>query len=99
VLKPGGTRYLYADANNGYSLYESDLDGGNIVLVAGFDGTDATYSPDGSQIAFLLNDPAQNCSHVHVAATDGSQSTAPPMIRDCGVSGEFITALDWIARP
>ncbi len=98
LLSPSGTRYLFADPTQGSALYASDLDGSNTVLVVDRAGTSASYSPDGSQIAYLLWDDTASCSHVEVVASDGSQSDAPVRIRDCAQSGEFITELDWFER-
>lgn len=98
LLSPDGTRYLYADSSQGSALYASDLDGQNQVLVSDLAGTNAAYSPDGTQVAFLVHDNAANCSMIHVAATDGSQSADPPIIRDCATTGEFITELAWFVR-
>jgi hypothetical protein len=95
---PNGQRYLYADTSNNGSLYSSSLAGGDEVLVASASGTSAAFSPDGGQIAFL-NSPGAGCAHIDVVASDGSEAGAPTRLRDCSVTGEFITELAWIVRP
>ena len=81
-----------------YAVFIADVDGSNVTRIAG-DGTSATFSPDGTKIAYTVFDSALSCSHVEIVATDGSQADAPVRIRDCGQSGEFITDLVWFVRP
>jgi len=97
-LSPDGTRYVFADTTQQGALFIADVDGSNVTRIAG-DGTSATFSPDGTKIAYTVFDSALNCSHVEIVATDGSQADAPIRIRDCGQSGEFITDLAWFVRP
>jgi Tol biopolymer transport system component len=97
VLSPDGTRYLYADWAQAYRVYASDLDGQNAVLVADRQGYNLRYSPDGTRVAFLVED--NGCTNIDVVAADGSEANAPTRIRDCSLTGEFITDLAWIVRP
>jgi len=99
VLTPDATRYLYADSTQMSALYIADIAGGNDQLVVNRPGTSARFSPDGSRIAYLLWDDSAACSHVEIAAVDGSMAETPLRIRDCAASGEFITELAWITRP
>jgi hypothetical protein len=98
-LSPDGTRILVSDTTQGGSIVSIDLSGGDDVLVAeGESLTTMVYSPDGSRVAFLRWDDAVACSHVEVAAADGSEATSPTRIHDCGMSGRFITELAWIVK-
>lgn len=99
LLSPDGLRYVFADSTQQNALYIADLDGSNVTRIASRNGTSATFSPDGTRIAYTWHDPPLNCSHVEIVATDGSQADAPIRIRDCGQTGEFITELDWFVRP
>lgn len=96
-LSPDGTRILVADFEQMGALVSLDLNGGSPILVAdGESLTTAVWSPDGARVAFLRYDNAGNCSHVEVAAADGSEAMSPTRIHDCLVSGRFITELAWI---
>lgn len=97
ALSPDGTRYLFADYTQQGTLWSSTLDGGDPVQVVATNVTGAVWSPDGTQVAFLLDDDDLACAHVAVAAADGSDAEAPVIVRDCTETGEFITELAWIA--
>jgi Tol biopolymer transport system component len=99
VLSPDGTRYVYADYGDTGNLHVSALDGTGDVAVSSTPGDSATWSPDGTRIAYLYMDMAANCSHVEVVHADGSDAAAPTRIRDCGATQEFITELAWFQRP
>jgi hypothetical protein len=99
VLSPDGTRYLYADYTDGGKLWVSGLDGSNATRIAPVRGTGATWSPDGTKVAYLSDDANVSCAHIDVVAADGSTATAPTRIRDCTKTNEFITQLAWIAKP
>lgn len=99
VLSPDGTRYLYADSAAGGVLMSALVAGGDETLVVNGAVTNARYSPDGAQVVYLAYDDAAACSHVEIVAADGSEANAPTRIRDCGLSGEFITDLAWFTAP
>jgi Tol biopolymer transport system component len=96
ALSPDGTRILYADSNDKSALYSMLLNGDDVVKVTSRNGTEASYSPDGSRVAFLWGE-TQSCNHIEVVMADGSQADAPVRVRDCGAA--FITELSWIDRP
>jgi hypothetical protein len=99
VLSPDGTRYVYASYGDAGNLHVSALDGTGDVRVTGTQGDSATWSPDGTKIAYLYMDMVANCSHVEVVSADGSDADTPTRIRDCSATQEFITALAWFQRP
>ena len=69
------------------------------MLVAEAQASGARWSPNGTQVAYLVWDGDNACSHVEVVAADGSQAASPKRIRDCVTSGEFITDIAWILVP
>ena len=99
ALSPDGQRYLYADTTQGSILYSARLDGSDATLVVDQAVTSATWSPDGSRVAYLLWDDASVCSHVETVAADGSEAQSPTRIRDCSATGESVTDLAWFVRP
>ncbi len=98
VLSPNGARFLYTDYADLGSLWAADLDGGNPIQVAAAQTSGPRWSPDGLRVVYMVGDEAQPCSHVDVVAADGSEANAPQRIRDCVVTGEFITEIAWITR-
>ena len=99
MLSPDGTRLLYVDTTQNWTVFSSLLDGSDVVHVANAAGTSLRYSPDGTRVAYLVYDQGANCSHIETAAADGSEVDAPVRIRDCAQSGDFITDLAWFVRP
>lgn len=99
LLSPDGSRYLFRNYEDGRNLWSSTLDGQTTFQVVAAEATEPVWSPDGTQVAYLLRDNANNCDHIYVAAADGSQANAPTQVRDCAETGEFITELDWIKVP
>ena len=99
VLSPDGTRYIFTNHADNRALYTSKLDGSETIKVASEAGTEARWSPDGSRIAYLSNDLMSSCSHIDAVASDGSEADTPTRLRDCSVTGEFITELAWVALP
>ena len=99
LLSPDGSRYLFRNYEDGRSLWSSSLDGQTTFQVVAAEVTEPVWSPDGSQVAYLLRDDANNCDHIYLAAADGSQANTPVQVRDCAATGEFITELDWIVVP
>jgi hypothetical protein len=98
ALSPDGTHYAYADWSDNFKLYVSSLDGSSVVKVADNAGTSLTFSPDGTELAYLRDDSTANCAHIEVVHTDGSDASSPTRIRDCSKTGEMITELAWIDR-
>ena len=98
VLSPDGARIVFADTSQQSALVVRDLTTDQEVLVADVAGTSARWSPDGTQIAYLVGDDQISCSHIDVVAADGSDVASPTRIQDCVMSGRFITDLAWITR-
>jgi hypothetical protein len=96
-LSPDGTRYLFRNYLEDRTLWSSSLDGSTQFQVVGVEASEPVWSPDGTKVAYLLRDNANNCDHIEVVASDGSQ--APVRVRDCAATGEFITELDWVVVP
>ena len=55
----------------------------------------AYYEP---VVAFLRWEGSLQCSHVEIAAVDGSQASSPERIYDCATEGRFLSDLAWITR-
>lgn len=97
VLSPDGTRYAYSNYAEKGAIYVASLDGTVNTKVVGVRGTDFTWSPDGTRLAYLLSDSALNCSHVEVVKADGTE--APVRVRDCEQTQDYLAELAWIVRP
>jgi Tol biopolymer transport system component len=100
VLSPDGTHYAFNAVTtfDKSAIHVSKLDGSEEVTVTKAAGTNASFSPDGTHLAYLVYDPTKSCQHIEIVATDGSDVAAPKRVRDCGTSAEFITELAWISR-
>jgi hypothetical protein len=98
VLSPDGTHYVYADDSDMGALHASTLDGTTAVKLTSEQGTNAVWSPDGTQVAYLVYDSTAGCSHIDVVKSDGSMATSPTRLRDCGKTGEFITEIAWFVK-
>jgi hypothetical protein len=96
VLSPDGTRLLFADTAQKSALFSMKLDGSDVIKVATRNGTNATWSPDGTKVAYLWGE-TQGCNHIEVVPADGSQADAPVRVRDCGSA--FVTDLAWVVKP
>ncbi len=93
VISPDGARYAFTDYTDAASLHVVALDGtGDVRLSDG--GDSATWSPDGTKIAYLVQDDTESCSHIDVVPADGSAQ--PTRLRDCTTTTEFITELHWV---
>lgn len=97
VLSPDGKKYVFSDPTQKSALMISDVGGATATKVAN-GGTETRFSPDGSRIAFLTFDSANNCSHVEIAKIDGSEVDKPTRVVDCSKTKQFITELAWIVR-
>ena len=60
--------------------------------------SDPAWSPDGTQIAYLVGDKTANCQHVDVVKADGSEAMAPRRVRDCTKAKGFLTQLAWVRK-
>jgi hypothetical protein len=100
VLSPDGKFFTYQDYSQGGVILISAADGkGPQIQLTAQKGGDVTFSPDGTQIAFLTDDPVANCSHIDAVKTDGSESDHPRRLLDCSQNHEFITQLSWVKTP
>lgn len=97
-LSPDGARMLYSDYTDKGTLWSSKLDGTDPIKVVNGQATGARYSPDGLRIVYTMRDDLANCQHIEIAKSDGSEADNPTRIRDCTVTGEDITQVDWINR-
>ncbi|HEY8091651.1 MAG TPA: hypothetical protein VIF09_27485, partial [Polyangiaceae bacterium] len=80
-------------------LHVSSVDGKTDVLVTHDPGTNPTWSPDGTRVAYLFYDNAAGCSHIEWVKADGTTLGSPTRVRDCKGSGEFITQIAWFVAP
>ena len=55
-------------------------------------------SPDGNTILYTVFDSANSCDHLEKVTFSGTWS-APIRVRDCSVTGEFITDISWLTVP
>jgi len=97
VLSPDGTRLAYQNWDAQYTLYIANLDGSQPTQIANrVRASEAAFSPDGTRVAYLFDD--NNVCKLEVVKADGTEANAPHLVRDCAVTGESITELDWITR-
>jgi len=97
VLSPDGARLAYQNWDDQYTLYVANVDGSMPTQISNRkNASEAVFSPDGTQVAFLFDEPNGCC--IDVVKTDGSEATAPRCLKSCTTNGEFITELDWITR-
>ena len=89
---------MFSDWSNGQALYVAAVDGSGAVKVTDASASSGVFSPDGSRVAYLFDDPGTGCAHIDSVAADGSQASAPVRLRDCNTTGEFITQIAWIDR-
>ncbi len=95
-LSPDGQKLLYQDHNDKGTLYVSDTAGQGAVKITDHPGTSASFSPDGTQVAYLYGE-TQTCNHIELVKADGSEAATPVRVRDCKT--EIITDLTWIDKP
>lgn len=97
VLSPDGTRLVYQNWNDQYTLYLAKVDGSEPLQISDRrQASEAVFSPDGTQVAFLYDEQDGCC--IEAVKADGTESTAPRCLYNCAAGGEFITELDWITR-
>lgn len=99
MLSPDGTKYLYRNYEDSGTLWSSSLDGTTTFQIVDAQASEPVWSSDGTRVAYLLRDNANNCDHIEVVASDGSEATTPFRVRDCAGTGEFITELEWVVVP
>ncbi len=96
VFSPDYGHFAYTDYGDMGALYVANANGSNPVKIATEGGDGAVWSPDGTRVAFLVNDSAHNCAHIDIAAADGSEVDTPTRFRDCSTTNEFITVIGWV---
>jgi Tol biopolymer transport system component len=97
VLAPDGTRIAYQNWDDQYTLYVAKTDGTAATQISNRkNASEAVFSPDGTQVAFLYDETDGCC--IDVVKADGSEAAAPRCLHSCAAGGEFITELDWITR-
>jgi len=99
ALSPDGQTMAYVDYGAGRAVMVARVDGtGTPVKITNAEGSRLTFSPDGTQVAYLADDKAANCQHIDVVAADGSTAATPVRVHDCAKAKDFITQLAWIRR-
>jgi len=98
VLSTDGATLLVSDFTQMGSIVAIDAIGNETVVVDGPNVSSAKISPDGTRIVFTRWDDDLSCSHVEIAALDGSEAATPTRIYDCGTSGRNITDVAWITH-
>mgnify|MGYP000894223888 CR=1 FL=1 len=98
VLAPDGQGLLVSDYTQQGSLVLVREGLADVLVAQGPDITNARFSPDGTRVAFLRWEGSLQCSHVEIAAVDGSQASSPERIYDCATEGRFLSDLAWITR-
>jgi hypothetical protein len=71
AISPDGSRVVFAAEGDG--LYVVDAEGGQPVRIAD-EGESPTFSPDGTQIAYLSESGQSGLEHVWVANADGTDA-------------------------
>ncbi len=97
VLSPDGGTLLFSDYTQMGSLV-AQVGAVETVVAQGPGISNAKLSPDGTKVVYLRDDGAVPCSHVEIAALDGSQVASPTRIYDCVTSGRFISDIAWITN-
>lgn len=98
VIAPDKVQIAYIDyANEGALLVYNTSTRQTAKVAAGPAVSGVSWSPDSTRIAYLRNDPDNNCSHVDIARADGSERE-PVRVIDCAENGRFITELAWVSR-
>jgi hypothetical protein len=101
LLAPDGHRVLFRDtAARRYRIFDLDQPAAEpIEISATMDPGSAAWSPDGNTIIYSVYDAANSCDHLERVTFDGSAWSAPARVRDCSVTGEFITDISWLTVP
>jgi hypothetical protein len=97
TISPDGSRVVFAYDESPQGLYVVDAEGGQPVRITAF-GEEPTFSPDGTQIAFLVS-PRSGCcvesgrEHVWVANADGTD--AHEILADEPALAKGVFGLQW----
>jgi len=100
LLAPDGHHVLFRDgATRHYQVLDLDQPAAAAVEVSPtLDPGSAAWSPDGTTIVYTVFDSANSCDHLERVTFTGTWS-APERVRDCSVTGEFITQIAWLDVP
>lgn len=100
LLAPDGHHLLFRDtASRTYKMLDLDQPAAPPIDVSPtLDPGAAAISPDGATIVYTVYDAANTCDHLERVTFAGTWS-APVRVRDCGITGEFITKLAWLTVP
>lgn len=100
LLAPDGHHLLFRDTTTRtYQVMDLDQPGAAPVEVSPtLDPGSAAWSPDGQAIVYAVYDAANTCDHLERVTFAGTWA-APARVRDCTVTGEFITRLAWLTVP
>lgn len=96
VLSPDGNEVLFKKKGQNKIFLSSafDLNNAIVIIDAGSRLVGRyVFSPDGSKIAYTLDDRANNCYDLFVSDKNGEN---PQKILDCSDDKKFITVVNWI---
>ncbi len=96
VLSPDGKEILFKKKGQNKIFLSSSYDlNGAVPVIDGGNRIIGRYvfSPDGSMIAYTLEDRANNCSDLMISERDGSNINK---ILDCSDEKKFITVIHWV---
>ncbi|MDX2087030.1 MAG: hypothetical protein SFX73_04225 [Kofleriaceae bacterium] len=101
LLAPDGHRVLFRDTmTRRYRTLDLDQAGAQPVDVSPtMDPGSAAWSPDGNTIVYAVFDAAMSCDHLERVTYSGGTWSAPTRVRDCAITGEFITDISWLTVP
>jgi hypothetical protein len=100
ALSPDGVHYAYQDYDEKGAVYIASLDTNDApVLISSKRGASLTFSPDGTEVAMLHDEPTASCQHIDIVKVDGSEKDTPRRVLDCVQKSAVITKLAWVKRP